>query len=366
MRITFVAPHIGISGGVKIIFSYANGLARRGHEVTVVYPLKKIHWYGFKKKRNAIIQGARQVPVSEVKWFELKCSLVNVPFLTEAYMPKSDVVIATAWETAWPVYKLSKTKGDRYYLIMHYESLWTKHSRKADTTYTIPLKRIVISTWLRDILRDKFAADSTVIVPGVDFNNFYPVPRVTKGLNVGMLHHNYDWKGIPDGVQAFNIAKKHFPHIKLWLFGAKHEQKGRVLEEIGVDCEYFYRPGPDQLRRFYSEVDIFLCPSWYEGLGMPAMEAMACKCALVTTDTGGCRDYALQDKTALVSKKKNKVGISRITQMEYLTKYELAANSRAAMKASLLPNRLYAVIKKGTTHRVPKINDTATAEFSIL
>ena len=34
---------------------------------------------------------------------------------------------------------------------------------------------------------------------------------------------------------------------------------------------------------------------------MPAMEAMACKSALVTTDTGGCRDYAIDGETALVS-----------------------------------------------------------------
>jgi len=35
------------------------------------------------------------------------------------------------------------------------------------------------------------------------------------------------------------------------------------------------------------------------------MEAMACKCALVTTDNGGCRDYAIHGKTALVSQPKN-------------------------------------------------------------
>ena len=31
------------------------------------------------------------------------------------------------------------------------------------------------------------------------------------------------------------------------------------------------------------------------------MEAMACRCSLVTTDTGGCLEYAIDGKTALVS-----------------------------------------------------------------
>ena len=38
---------------------------------------------------------------------------------------------------------------------------------------------------------------------------------------------------------------------------------------------------------------------------MCSMEAMACKCALVTTDNGGCRDYAIHEKTALVSPPKD-------------------------------------------------------------
>ena len=38
---------------------------------------------------------------------------------------------------------------------------------------------------------------------------------------------------------------------------------------------------------------------------MPAMEAMACHCALVTMDTGGSRDYAFDKETALVSAPKD-------------------------------------------------------------
>ena len=38
MKITFLTPHINISGGVKIILGYADRLIRRGHEVTVICP----------------------------------------------------------------------------------------------------------------------------------------------------------------------------------------------------------------------------------------------------------------------------------------------------------------------------------------
>ena len=44
---------------------------------------------------------------------------------------------------------------------------------------------------------------------------------------------------------------------------------------------------------------------------MPAMEAMMCGTALVTTDTGGSRDYALNEETALVSPIKNPEGLAK-------------------------------------------------------
>ena len=51
----------------------------------------------------------------------------------------------------------------------------------------------------------------------------------------------------------------------------------------------------------YNASQIFVNASVVEGFGMPAIEAMACGCALVITDNGGAADYAIDGKTALVS-----------------------------------------------------------------
>jgi L-malate glycosyltransferase len=52
--------------------------------------------------------------------------------------------------------------------------------------------------------------------------------------------------------------------------------------------------------RIYNDSRVFLQPSYHEGFGYTAVEAMACGCALVTTDNGGSRDYAMDGETALV------------------------------------------------------------------
>ena len=36
MRVTFVIPNDGMTGGIKVVAIYADRLARRGHEVLVI------------------------------------------------------------------------------------------------------------------------------------------------------------------------------------------------------------------------------------------------------------------------------------------------------------------------------------------
>jgi glycosyltransferase involved in cell wall biosynthesis len=45
---------------------------------------------------------------------------------------------------------------------------------------------------------------------------------------------------------------------------------------------------------------VYLQPSTQEGFGLCALEAMACGCALVTTDNGGSEDYAIDGETAVL------------------------------------------------------------------
>src|SRR5213078_4164725 len=82
-------------------------------------------------------------------------------------------------------------------------------------------------------------------------------------------------------------------------FGVKAPREGMPYDEFHAN------PRQDTLAAVYSGCDIYLCPSWDEGLGMPSMEAMACGASLVTYDNGGCRDYAVDGETALVAPRRD-------------------------------------------------------------
>ncbi|MGC8949527.1 MAG: glycosyltransferase, partial [Thermoprotei archaeon] len=54
------------------------------------------------------------------------------------------------------------------------------------------------------------------------------------------------------------------------------------------------------LAKLYSSSDIFIFTSYKESFGLPPLEAMACGTAVVTTDCGGFRDYAVDGYNSLI------------------------------------------------------------------
>src|SRR5205823_2516192 len=115
-----------------------------------------------------------------------------------------DVVVATAWSSAGIAAAAPRRCGAGFYFVQHYESLYHGAAALVDATYRLPLRPIVISTWLRDLVRDKFQCDAEVLVTPVDPALFRPVPVAvgTSRPRVLMLHHEYAWEGVAEGGAA--------------------------------------------------------------------------------------------------------------------------------------------------------------------
>ncbi len=62
-------------------------------------------------------------------------------------------------------------KGKKIYFIQDYE-IFNSNIKLVDLSYTLPLNRITICTFLRDFLYNKFSVDSKIILNGIDYNIF--------------------------------------------------------------------------------------------------------------------------------------------------------------------------------------------------
>ena len=290
MRITFLCPHLRIAGGVRAILTYADRLARRGHEVTLVVPASGAltAWW-----RNVKRRGPGWIP-------DFRPSVAWVNEWSADGLPNGDALVATAWQSAGPANTAPRRCGAKFYLIQHYESLYHGPPEAVDATYRLPLRKIVISTWLTEIMREKFQAEAEILVTPVDPNLFSRMQEAPTDslLRVLMLHHEYAWKGVGDGLEAVSRVKARHPEVRLVGFGVKKPRAALPYDE------YYENLPQRRLAWLYSRCPIYLCPSWDEGLGMPSMEAMACGATLVTYDNGGCHDYALDGQTALVARRR--------------------------------------------------------------
>ncbi|HYS18560.1 MAG TPA: glycosyltransferase family 4 protein [Candidatus Binatia bacterium] len=315
MKITFLCPHLRIAGGVRAILTYADRLATAGHQVDVVVPARgrgRAFW------RSLAGTGPDWMP-------GFRARIVWVDRWRASALPDGDVVVATAWQSAAAAAAAPARCGRKFYFVQHYESLYHGEPAAVDATYRLPLRKIVISTWLRDVMRERFAGEAEILVTPVDPALFHAVPVTvaTSRPRVLMLHHEYAWKGTADGFESVTRVKRRIPGLHLVGFGVTAPRAPADYDEFHTD------PPQAGLAALYSGCEIYLCPSWDEGLGMPPMEAMACGAALVTYDNGGCRDYARDGETALVARRRDVADLA--TRLERLAAdAELRARIAAA------------------------------------
>lgn len=308
MKVTFVLPFDGRRpvGGLKVAYEYANHLVKMGHDVTLVHPAglylgsgKSDRWY--RNIAKFVIYGmTRKYLPSD--WFVLDPKVVFrwLPSLRARRIPKSDVVVATAWETAEWVSGYPDDRGQKFYLIQHFED-WCGDRQRVLNTWKLPLKKVVISKWLGEIARS--LGESFNYIPnGLDFERFGVdvAPKNRDPKRILMLYHYLDWKGSKEGLSALQLVHEKIPDIQVTLFGVVRPP----AEDLPVWISFEKLPSKQRLRELYNEAAIFMSPSWAEGWALPPAEAMQCGCATVLTDIGG-HEYAINGKTSLLSQPKD-------------------------------------------------------------
>lgn len=314
MKITYVLPSVSLMpiGGFKIIYEYANRLTKRGHIVNIIHPkyidlkigcnitsLKLI----FKYLLIRIVFIYRRKPWS---WFDFD-NRVRICFplsLEPLFIPNSDIIVATFWNTAPHVVSYPPIKGRKYYFIQGLDTIFYKeenYKNRIKDTWSFPLKKIVISHWLEEIMQS-VGEDCFYIPNAIDFEKFdIDVSIESRNNNIICLINNeLEFKGTADGLQALHLVREDFSDIKVFMFGIS-----RQPEKMPNWITYYQNPTQKEIRDIYNKSAIFIGPSWSEGFGLPGCEAAACGTALCLADNGGHREYAIHNETALLYPPRN-------------------------------------------------------------
>jgi glycosyltransferase involved in cell wall biosynthesis len=291
MKITFLIPWANLSGGVRVVTIYAQQLQKRGHSVLVLsLPRQKIP---FRRKVKSLLLGRgwpRMLPEASYlhgSGVELRVLESLTPRNTE--VPDADVIVATFWNTAHVVRQLPPAKGAKAIFIQNYEVMEGKSNPALDATWRMPMHKVTISKWLVDLARERFGDAVVSHVPNsVDFEQFNAPPRSKQPVpTVGLLYSRSWFKGCRTSLAALKQIKAALPSLRLISFGAERPVAGLRLPSC---AEFHLQPPQQMLRELYAQCDVWLCGSNREGFHLPPLEAMACRCPVVSTNVGGPLD----------------------------------------------------------------------------
>lgn len=153
----------------------------------------------------------------------------------------------------------------------------------------------------QELLEQGFDPARIVEIPnGVDIHRFRPVsaqerarlrrelhlPEGQLVLYVGRLHYQ---KGLESLLRAWKDVSQSQPQAHLLLVGQgpEGEKLEKLAAELGLSASLHFPGHVEPILPYMQASDVFVLPSFFEGLSNALLEALACGLPVVTTNIGG-------------------------------------------------------------------------------
>lgn len=294
-------------GGFRVAYEYANRLVARGHEVAVVHPrrfasatpLLATSFYQRLRRQGARLRDVLFPPHVHWQPIDKQVRMLYVADLDASQVPDGDAVFATSWPTVEHVAGYPACKGKKFYLVQDFDP-WLGPRERLQATWRLPFQKVTVSRWLyKQVVDAEGGPENVVNIPnGIDHERFHLTADMgQRPKQLVMFFRRESYKAPEDGALALEIAKRGHPGMSAAVLGQAYRKPPRVPPW----ASYLRRVSDDQLIAIYNSSSIFVGSSLAEGFALPPAEAMACGCAVVSTDCGGIREFAEPEVTALLS-----------------------------------------------------------------
>lgn len=133
-----------------------------------------------------------------------------------------------------------------------------------------------------DCIRETLAKSDEKIITHV--SNFRPVKRVNDVIKI-----------------FYKIQSKISAKLLMVGDGPEREQAERLAKKLGIKEKILFLGKSDEVRKILCFTDLFLLPSETESFGLAALEAMAARTPVISSNTGGLPEVNLEGKTGYLS-----------------------------------------------------------------
>jgi len=270
--VMFVLPNVDQRvGGCHVVVDFCNEAARRGMNIQLAALTDRAH-----------------MSWREPLFLQPVCFATEEAFVhDQRFRPRS--IVATAWHTALPAKARAEALGIPCdYFVQGYEFYfaggWIYGA--VEDTFRYVDGVFTTSSWLKGMLESHYAGPIEVLPPGYDERLFNTLgrtknekPRVTMVL-----------RGTVDKGQPFLLEMIHrlTPHQGRFELSLLTRDEVLLPARWAGRCETCRLPlRKAELAAILKRTDILVDASLHEGFGLIPLEALACGCAVVVSDSGG-------------------------------------------------------------------------------
>lgn len=301
-RLLFILPIAATGGGANLILLAARTM-RQMHVDAQIYNLSPYR-----------MDFEQAYPDNDVPM--VYGAIENLPKMASRF----DAVVATSYITVYWLNSIASIKPDLVigYYIQDYEPYFDEPGsqgyEKAAASYTLfpNLVRCCTTPWINDEIQQQHSGNKqhipvTVLGASLDIDLFMPRPRhdvewPNRSLRVAaMIRPSTSRRNPQLTMELMERASQELgDRIELILFGADLDELQQAHMPLSFPFKLTGRLNQKQVANLMNEVDIFVDYSAYQGLGLTALEAMACGVASVVPARGGTDVYARHEENCLV------------------------------------------------------------------
>ncbi len=297
----------GWGGQQNRVLMESVGLSERGHKVLIAC-----------RPGSVLSEKAKQ---SGIKVYEMnmvkKAHLQNIPKLISIIRDeKVDLVSTHSSVDSWAGGLAAKFTGRK--LIRFRQNLYAiGRDPLTRLIYGAADRIIVSSSAIRDLLTECGAnRKKMVIIPEtVDLYRFEPgIPSLREELNIpddvliiGNTSTFTEVKGQIYFLQAFNRINKEFPCILMFAGDLKEPFRSQHLSHVNEEFrdKVIFLGHRDDIPNVLKTIDLYVFPSYCEGLGTALLESLAMERPVAVSDIPTFREYIEDGKNGVFFKVKN-------------------------------------------------------------
>lgn len=296
MRVLFLTTHLNYGGVASYILNLTKGLNLKGIKVFVASGggmlERKLASFGIKHVRLPILTKSELNP----KLFIAISKLIN--FINKENMQILHANTRVSQVVGW----ISKKFTDIHMITTAHGFYVPRLGRRMLPCWGE--KIIAVSKAVKVHLIEDFNLNDygiKVIRNGIDTARFHPSVKsiyssqirsrfgIKTGPVVGTISRLSDIKGLSILLLAVKKLKTFYQDITCLLVGAGREyyKIKNLLKKLNIEENVKLIPPLWEIEEMLSVMDVFICPSLQEGLGLSLIEAMGCQVPVIATKVGG-------------------------------------------------------------------------------